>query len=255
MRTKLSVNINKIALLRNARGRNYPDVLAFAEQFLQLGADGITLHPRPDERHARFSDCAPLQALCAGHGKELNIEGYPSPDFIALVLATRPAQCTLVPDSPAQITSDHGWDLQADAPVLAPAIAALKQAGIRVSLFVDYNNPHIAQAAALGADCIELYTEPYAENYSSEGQAQMLQGFATAATAARQAGLSVNAGHDLNLGNLAAFLSSVCIDEVSIGHALIVECLQCGIAATMAAYTTILSQSPLVSSRVYHAKT
>ncbi len=222
--TRLSVNVNKIALLRNSRGRNFPDVTAFAARCLELGAHGITLHPRPDQRHARYSDVEKLKPVCDSHGAELNVEGYPAEDFLAVVKKVRPAQCTLVPDAPGQITSDHGWDLAAHAGLLRSTIAGLKNAGIRVSLFVDYDNPRIGDAAALGADRVELYTEPYAEHFGTPRGDAVFQGCADAAAAAQRAGLGVNAGHDLNLQNLPRFLQIPGILEVSIGHALIVEC-------------------------------
>ena len=239
--TQLSVNINKIALLRNSRGRNYPDVCAFAERFLALGADGITLHPRPDQRHARYTDVVELQAMTAAHGKELNVEGYPTAEFLEVVRRVRPAQCTLVPDSPDQITSDHGWDLVRDAALLRPVIAALNDDGIRVSLFVDVNNPSLPLARELGAGRVELYTERYAETFGTEQSAQVLEQFRVSAAIARQAGLGVNAGHDLNLENLADFLTIPSILEVSIGHALIVECLELGMPAVLARYVALVA--------------
>ncbi|MFT5535597.1 MAG: pyridoxine 5-phosphate synthase [Burkholderiaceae bacterium] len=238
--TQLSVNINKIALLRNSRGRNYPDVCGFAERFLQLGADGITLHPRPDQRHARYADVVELHAVTSAHGKELNVEGYPTAEFLEVVRRTRPAQCTLVPDSPDQITSDHGWDLVRDADFLRPVIAALNGDGIRVSLFIDVNNLHLPLARELGADRIELYTEPYAETFGTAQSAQVLGQFREAATRAALAGLGVNAGHDLSLENLADFLTIPDILEVSIGHALIVECLELGLPAVLARYVALV---------------
>ena len=208
--TQLSVNINKIALLRNSRGRNYPDVCAFAERFLALGADGITLHPRPDQRHARYTDVVELQAMTAAHGKELNVEGYPTAEFLEVVRRVRPAQCTLVPDSPGQ-------------------------------MFVDVNNPSLPLARELGAGRVELYTERYAETFGTEQSAQVLEQFRVSAAIARQAGLGVNAGHDLNLENLADFLTIPSILEVSIGHALIVECLELGMPAVLARYVALVA--------------
>ena len=240
--TQLSVNINKIALIRNSRGRNYPDVAAFSERFLQLGAHGITLHPRPDQRHARYSDAHELKALCDKHGKELNIEGNPTTEFLNVVKAVRPAQCTLVPDDPNQVTSDHGWDLARDAEFLRGVCADLNAHGIRVSLFVDYDNPDIALAKELGAQRVELYTEPYAETYGTADNDAVWTQFARAAKIAQDAGLGVNAGHDLNLENLARFIEIPNILEVSIGHALVVECLQMGIERTMQGYLGILGK-------------
>ena len=241
--TQLSVNINKIALIRNSRGRNYPDVAAFSERFLQLGAHGITLHPRPDQRHARYSDAHELKALCDRYGAELNIEGNPTREFLDVVLAVKPAQCTLVPDDPNQVTSDHGWDLDKNAAFLREVCAELKSAGIRVSLFVDYDCPNIALAKELGADRVELYTEPYAETYGTPQNDAILAQFGQAAMAAQAAGLGVNAGHDLNLDNLAKFIALPNILEVSIGHALIVECLEQGMDATMRGYMSILGEN------------
>ena len=243
--TKLSVNINKIALLRNSRGRNYPDVAAFAERCLQLGADGITLHPRPDQRHARYTDVAELQAVTMANGSELNVEGFPAAQFLQVVHRVRPAQCTLVPDSPDQLTSDHGWDVLRDAELLRSIISRLKDDGIRVSLFidVDVSESHLAIAAQLGADRIELYTEPYAENFGSARQAAILQRFRAASSAARAVGLGVNAGHDLNLQNLTDFLTIPDILEVSIGHALIAESIELGLPAVIAGYRKIIDLS------------
>jgi pyridoxine 5-phosphate synthase len=241
--TKLSVNINKIALLRNSRGRNYPDVCAFAERCLQLGADGITLHPRPDQRHARYSDVIELLAVTAAHGRELNVEGNPTAEFLDVVLRARPAQCTLVPDSPDQLTSDHGWDLVRDAAALRPVLARLRDAGIRSSLFIDAENPHLAQARELGADRVELYTEPFAETFGSERSPAVLAAFRRAVGRAMDAGLGVNAGHDLNLDNLASFLTLPDILEVSIGHALIVESIDMGLPAVLAGYAAIIAEA------------
>ena len=230
-------------MLRNARGRNYPDVAGFAERCLQLGADGITLHPRPDQRHARYSDVGALQGVTNAHGCELNVEGYPAAEFLQVVHQVRPAQCTLVPDAPGQLTSDHGWHLQRDAELLRPIIHQLKQNGIRVSLFVDVDQPQMAIAAQLGADRVELYTEPYAEQFGGPREAEMLQAFSAAAQRAKQAGLGINAGHDLNLQNLARFLTLPDILEVSIGHALVAESIDQGLGAVIAAYRAIIERS------------
>lgn len=239
--TKLSVNINKIALLRNARGRNYPDVCAFARRCLELGASGITLHPRPDERHARYRDIGALMAVCRAHGSELNVEGYPSEEFLAAVEAAAPDQCTLVPDSADQVTSDHGWDLTSRLTFLGSCVSRLKSRGIRVSLFVDYDNAHMARARELGADRIELYTEPYAMAAKGASREALLAGFRHAAAGAQALGLGVNAGHDLNLDNLAEFLQIPDILEVSIGHALVVECIEWGVEAVLRRYLAIVA--------------
>lgn len=242
--THLSVNINKVALLRNSRGRNFPDVRAFAARCLALGAHGITLHPRPDQRHARYADVATLKALCDEQRVELNVEGYPTPDFLAVVAQARPAQCTLVPDTPGQLTSDHGWDLRGQAETLRRVIAPLRDAGVRVSLFVDYDYPAIELARELGAERVELYTEPYAATHGQPDGAAILDGFRRAALRAQAAGLGVNAGHDLSLENLGAFLHAVPgVREVSIGHALIVECLEWGLPTVIKRYTDVLQAS------------
>lgn len=234
------VNINKIALLRNSRGRNFPDVRAFVARCLQLGAHGITLHPREDQRHARYTDVQALQELCQERGAELNVEGYPSAEFLDVVTRVRPAECTLVPDAPGQLTSDHGWDLAADAAVLRGALARLQASGIRTSLFVDYDNLHLAAARALGADRVELYIEPYAAHFNTPAGVPVYAGFQAAVARATALGLGVNAGHDLNLENLAQFLALPGIDEVSIGHALVVECIEHGIEEVMARYGAII---------------
>jgi pyridoxine 5-phosphate synthase len=241
--TKLSVNINKVALLRNSRGRDYPSVTGFAERCLQLGAHGITLHPRPDQRHATYRDVEQLYPLVVEqYGRELNVEGYPGDRFLQVVGRVRPTQCTLVPDDPGQLTSDHGWDLVRHEKTLRRVIEKLKQAGIRVSLFVDYDNPSLELAAAYGADRVELYTEPYAETFGSPENEKILQGFSGAAEMAQAAGLGVNAGHDLNLQNLALFLQIPGILEVSIGHALTVECLEHGIEHVITEYLKIVNE-------------
>jgi pyridoxine 5-phosphate synthase len=239
--TKLSVNLNKIALLRNSRGRDCPSVKGFAARFLDLGAHGITIHPRPDQRHARYSDAYELKALCDERGVELNIEGYPTPEFLSVVKSVKAAQCTLVPDAPNQVTSDHGWDLTRDSAFLREVIADLNAESIRVSLFVDMDCPNVGIAQNLGAARIELYTEPYAETFGTAANQSVWAQFAQTAKAAQDAGLGVNAGHDLNLNNLARFLEIPSILEVSIGHALVVECLEMGIEAVMQEYGEILN--------------
>ena len=240
--TQLSVNINKIALIRNSRGRNYPDVAQFSERFLQLGAHGITLHPRPDQRHARYSDAHELKAVCDRYNAELNIEGNPTREFLDVVLAVKPAQCTLVPDDPNQVTSDHGWDLANNADFLRAVCAELNAAGVRVSLFVDYDCPNVALAKELGAGRVELYTEPYAETYGTAENEAIWAQFAKTAQAAQDVGLGVNGGHDLNLENLARFIEIPNILEVSIGHGLVVECLEQGMEKTMQGYMNILGE-------------
>lgn len=239
--THLSVNINKVALVRNSRGRDYPSVSWFSERCLQLGAHGITLHPRPDQRHARYSDVAELRRLVERFpGTELNVEGNPTPEFLDVVIAAQPHQCTLVPDAPGQLTSDHGWNVRAEASRLEAILARLRAAGIRSSLFVDYDSPDFALARKLGADRVELYTEPYAVNFDTPERTRIRNAFAGAAAAAQAAGLGVNAGHDLNLQNLGPFLEIPQILEVSIGHALIVECLESGLESVLKSYLKLV---------------
>lgn len=238
--TKLSVNINKIALLRNSRGRDFPSVREFAARCLDLGAHGITLHPRPDQRHARYSDVGDLKGLCDERGAELNVEGYPSAEFMAEVLAARPAQCTLVPDSPGQVTSDHGWKIRENEKQLCSVISDLSRHGIRSSLFVDYDSPEVEVAKRVGADRIELYTEPYALAHETDRESTILSEFHATALKAQKAGLAVNAGHDLNLMNLAGFLSIPAVLEVSIGHALVVECIHLGLPSVIDRYLKIV---------------
>lgn len=245
----LSVNLNKIALLRNSRPGNYPDVAAHGALCLAVGAAGITVHPRPDQRHIRAGDVAALSALVADHpGREFNIEGNPFapavgtyPGLLALVAQTRPHQCTLVPDTTAQLTSDHGFDLIRDGDRLAPVIAELRQLGVRVSLFMDPDPAQIERAAQLGADRIELYTGPYAAACLAGSGSAALAPYRQAAECAAALGLGVNAGHDLNLDNLPAFAAALPqLLEVSIGHALIVDALAMGLSAAVAAYLRCL---------------
>ncbi len=235
--TKLSVNVNKIALLRNARGGNLPNLSQVVMDCESFGAEGITVHPRPDERHIRYQDVWDLRPLIT---TEFNIEGYPSPEFMKLVLSVKPHQVTLVPDAPDAITSNAGWDTLANAAFLTDIIDALHEAGIRSSIFIDTNADMIEQAAKLGTDRVELYTGPYAENFEKQGEAA-LKPFVKAAEVARKSGLSVNAGHDLNLFNLKAFHQAIpFIEEVSIGHALIADALYLGLEKTITAYKKCL---------------
>ncbi|WP_148714996.1 pyridoxine 5'-phosphate synthase [Chitinolyticbacter meiyuanensis] len=241
MPTLLSVNLNKIALIRNSRGRDYPSIVHFAALVLEAGAAGVTIHPRPDQRHARYADVAALKAVVERFpGAELNIEGYPDRQFLDVVLAARPQQCTLVPDEPGQLTSDHGWNIVRDAARLAPIVAELKAAGIRVSLFVDPDIAQIDAAPATGTDRVELYTEGYAHGYEQGEWLGEWHKHAAAAARARELGLGLNAGHDLNLDNLANFVRIPGIEEVSIGHALTVEALQYGFADVVRRYVAIL---------------
>jgi pyridoxine 5-phosphate synthase len=237
-RTALSVNLNKVALVRNTRHLGIPSVTRAAAQCLQAGADGITVHPRPDARHIRSEDVGDLHELLKAWPKaEFNIEGNPFHNLMPFVTGLRPQQCTLVPDSEGQFTSDHGWDLPKDAERLRPVIAQAKAAGVRISLFMDPIPEAMAQAKALGADRVELYTESYASAWGTPRQAEVVARFAAAARAAQDAGLEVNAGHDLSRDNLADFLRAVPgVREVSIGHALIADALELGYAATVQAY-------------------
>jgi pyridoxine 5-phosphate synthase len=243
--TALSVNVNKIALLRNTRHLGIPSVAQAATLCLQAGADGITVHPRPDERHIRAQDVHELAALLkAWPQAEYNIEGNPFHNLMAFVRQLRPAQCTFVPDSAGQFTSDHGWDLQADGERLRPLIAEAHSFGTRVSLFMDPLPQAMALARAVGADRVELYTEPYAAAHGSPRQAAVLAEFTAAAAAAQQAGLGVNAGHDLNQANLADFLRAVPgVLEVSIGHALVADALEVGLPETVRGYQRCIRQA------------
>jgi pyridoxine 5-phosphate synthase len=246
--TVLSVNVNKVAVLRNSRGGNAPSVAAAAHVVLAAGAAGITVHPRPDARHIRAEDVQTLAALLPATA-ELNIEGNPFapprpgyPGLLALVEAARPAQVTLVPDGDGQLTSDHGFDLARDAARLGPLIAACHAAGARVSLFVDAGVRDLALAVAAGADRIELYTGPFAEAFAAGDASEALAACAATAREAASLGLGVNAGHDLSQANLGAFLAAVPgVAEVSIGHALIDEALYAGLDATVRAYVSILA--------------
>ena len=247
MATKLSVNLNKVATLRNTRPIGIPSVTRAARIALDAGAAGITVHPRPDERHIRPHDVTDIATVLAEHPSkpELNIEGNPLEGLIAHVERVRPAQCTLVPDSSEQATSDHGWDLAKDADKLAPIIERLRAIGCRVSLFMDAVPENIARARDVGADRVELYTEPYAAAFARGNDALMaetLGAFRESVIAAGRAGLGVNAGHDLNLENLGPFLELVPgVLEVSIGHALIADALEYGLAETVRRYLAITS--------------
>ncbi|MEO8103919.1 MAG: pyridoxine 5'-phosphate synthase [Betaproteobacteria bacterium] len=236
--TLLSVNLNKVALLRNTRSLGIPSVVRAARIALESGADGITIHPRPDGRHIRDDDVRALADLLKAWPRaEFNIEGNPFHGLLEFVRDVRPRQCTLVPDETGQFTSDHGWDLAADSARLAPVIAELKSIGVRVSLFMDADARAMPAAATLGADRVELYTEPYARAFGGPDEAAVLQRFVACARAAHEAGLGVNAGHDLNLANLARFVATVPdVAEVSIGHALIADALELGLAETVRRY-------------------
>lgn len=236
--TSLSVNVNKIALLRNSRTIGIPDVVHLAQIALDAGAHGITVHPRPDGRHIRPHDVHELADLLRSRaGVEYNIEGNPFHQVMDLVRAVRPQQCTLVPDDPGAFTSDHGWNLQRDAERLTPLIAELHDLGVRVSLFMDAVPGSMKAASAIGADRVELYTEPYARDYATRKQDTSLDMYASTARAAQDAGLEINAGHDLNLDNLPTFLRNVPgVMEVSIGHALVSDALEIGMHGAVCAY-------------------
>jgi len=236
--TKLSVNVNKIALLRNSRGGNVPDLVQMALDAVRFGADGITIHPRPDERHIHYADAHDLKKVLQ---VELNIEGNPKEQkFIDLVLAVRPAQVTLVPDSENQLTSNHGWNTIQNKDFLVNVIHTFKQAGIRTSIFVDADLKQIEGAALIGTDRIELYTEDYAKQFH-QNQTEAVLPYANAARLANELGLGVNAGHDLNLDNLTYFAQQVKpLHEVSIGHALIANALYLGFENTIQLYKRCL---------------
>lgn len=247
--TALSVNLNKVALVRNTRHLGIPSVTRAATLCLEAGAHGITVHPRPDARHIRSSDVVELaQLLQAWPDREFNVEGNPFHNLMDCVRDLRARslpvhQVTFVPDSEGQFTSDHGWNFPQDAQRLAPLVAQAHALGLRVSLFMDAEPQAMAAAKAVGADRVELYTEPYAAAWGSTSQADQLQRFARAAQAAQAVGLGVNAGHDLNRDNLAAFVHQVpSVLEVSIGHALIADALELGYSATIAAYLRCLGR-------------
>lgn len=244
MSTALSVNLNKVALVRNTRHLGIPSVTRAATLCLEAGAHGITVHPRPDGRHIRDHDVRDLHALLQDWPRaEFNVEGNPFHNLMDFVRTLRPHQCTFVPDSEGQFTSDHGWDLRADAERVRPLIAEAKALGVRVSLFMDPDPEAMPLAKAVGADRIELYTEPYAAAWGTVRQREQLQRFAAAAQAALGCGLGVNAGHDLNLDNLPDFLRGVAgVQEVSIGHALISDALERGYAATVRAYLDAIAR-------------
>ena len=233
MNTQLSVNINKIATLSNARGGDYPNVIEFAQRAQEYGADGITIHPRPDERHIRYKDARELRPVVY---TEFNIEGNPIQKFIDLVLEVKPEQVTLVPDDPDQITSDHGWDTIKYKHHLQDIIKEFKKKGIRTSIFVDPDLKMVEGAVATGTDRIELYTESYASEFA-KGNKKIVKLFSASAELAHQLGLGINAGHDLNLNNIRYFKEQVpYLDEVSIGHALIVESLIYGMENVIKMY-------------------
>lgn len=235
--TKLSVNINKVATIRNARGGNNPDVLKVAVDCEKFGAQGITVHPRPDERHIRYQDVRDIKPLIT---TEFNIEGNPIDKYIKLVLEVKPTQVTLVPDADNQITSNHGWDTVANKGFLTDVIGQFKEAGIRTSIFVDAEPKMVEAARKCGTDRIELYTEPYAAGYEANRE-EAIKPFVEAAEVAREVGLGLNAGHDLSLQNLTYFHQNIpWLDEVSIGHALICDALYFGLEDTIKRYLACL---------------
>lgn len=235
--TRLSVNINKVATLRNARGENIPDVERFAIDCERFGAQGITVHPRPDERHITRRD---VEILSKTVTTEFNIEGYPSQDFIDLVIKAAPTQATLVPDAPDALTSSAGWNVVENHEFLREVVRRLRNAGIRVSIFVDADPDQIRAAASIGADRVELYTKPYADEFPSDPD-KAVAPFVKASEEARRLGIGLNAGHDLNLQNLKFFKQSLpLLDEVSIGHAIISDALYLGIQETIRSYLACL---------------
>jgi pyridoxine 5-phosphate synthase len=243
--TALSVNLNKVALIRNTRHLGIPSVTRAATLCLEAGAQGITVHPRPDARHIRADDVRELHRLLRSWpGAEFNIEGNPFHNLMDFVRELQPHQCTFVPDTEGQFTSDHGWDLAADASRLRPVIAEAKALGVRVSLFMDPQPQAMTAAKAVGADRVELYTEHYASAFASGRQGEVVRGYAEAARAAQAEGLGVNAGHDLNRDNLTAFLRAVPgVREVSIGHALIADALELGYTATVRTYLECIARA------------
>lgn len=237
--TKLSVNVNKIAVVRNSRGGNRPDVVRAALDIERFGADGITVHPRPDARHIRYDDVRALKRVLA---TELNVEGNPVEDFVALVCEVRPAQVTLVPDAPDAVTSNAGWNTVEHADFLHRTCARFRELGIRVSIFVDPAPEMVRAAAACGADRVELYTESYARAYAAD-PVQAVAPYVAAAEEARRCGLGLNAGHDLDLENLRYFVGRIAwTDEVSIGHALVCDALYLGLENTVQLYKRCLTR-------------
>jgi pyridoxine 5-phosphate synthase len=239
---RLSVNLNKVALLRNSRNIGIPSVLRAAELSIGAGAHGITVHPRPDRRHIRPSDVDDLSDFLKHYPQvEFNIEGNPFPEFMETARRVKPAQCTLVPDGPDAITSDHGWDLDQEGPRLEPIIAELHDLGARVSIFMDADSAQWGKARELGADRVELYTQPYAVAFARNDFDTVFEKYTAAAKAAQSAGLGVNAGHDLNLQNLGKFCEIPGILEVSIGQALVADALEMGMTDAVRAYLRVLT--------------
>ena len=248
--TKFSINLNKFALIRNSRGHDKPNLLAMARRCIARGAHGITVHPRPDQRHTRYDDVPALAELVrATPPVEFNVEGNPVPAFITLVLDARPDQVTLVPDADDQLTSDHGWDAVANADRLSDLVKQFADAGIRTSLFMDPDEQQIEAVSRTGAARIELYTGPYADAFDTPRFSHTTEIYANAARFAQSHGLGVNAGHDLSLTNLGAFLRAVPdVLEVSIGHALVCESFDHGLEGTIDRYLAIIAESALTRS-------
>lgn len=240
---RLSVNLNKVALIRNSRGADYPNLVQVARDCEAFGTQGITIHPRPDQRHARYDDVMALKEVCT---TELNIEGYPTKEFNDIVLAAKPDQVTLVPDEPGQLTSDHGWDTVGRADYLRGVIETFKAAGIRTSIFVDPDERMLDGALATGTDRVEFYTGPFAQQFSTDPAAAVAP-FTKASAYARDLGLGINAGHDLNLDNLTYFGARMPgLQEVSIGHALISDALYHGLGNTIRMYLHCLHNARMV---------
>lgn len=238
MKTRLSVNINKYALVRNSRGGNQPDLLQIARDCERFGAEGITVHPRQDERHIKYSDISPLKEIVT---TEFNIEGFPDERFIKMVVETSPDQCTLVPDASNQLTSDHGWDTRADKDFLVEVVGKLRERKIRVSLFLNPDEDMVAGAKAIGADRVELYTGIYAEQFSVDRK-KAVEAHIRAANVADELGIGINAGHDLNLDNLRFYKDSIPnLAEVSIGHAIICDAIYMGLEKTIEKYLAELN--------------
>ncbi len=244
--TALSVNLNKLALLRNSRGRDFPNLIEFSKKFTLLGAHGITIHPREDERHITKIDAIELgKFLSENPAVELNIEGYPSEEFLTLIEQIKPTQCTLVPDSPEQLTSDHGWDLEKEGEFVHRACVRLNEAGIRSAIFLDPEVNQVKLASDTETKRIELYTEKYAATFNTPKHEEVFEHYQAASLEAQRLGLGVNAGHDLDLNNLSKFLTIGDILEVSIGHVLTVECLEYGMKNVIGKYLDICISSEL----------
>ena len=238
--TQLSVNVNKIALLRNSRGRDFPNVIDFAKKFIDLGVHGITVHPRQDERHITVKDAYELAEFLQDFPHvEYNIEGYPSQDFMKIISETKPDQCTLVPDGVNQVTSDHGWDMTQQQKRISELAKEIRDYGVRSAVFLDPEIEQVKLVAQTGVDRIELYTEEYASAYGTAKQTQVLKKYQQASQLAQKLGLGVNAGHDLDSQNLATFLQGQNILEVSIGHVLTIECIQFGMDKVVSKYLAI----------------